>query len=79
MENNIHELHFDVKINSTKGVVAFLSSTFNNETEVLIKDGSNKTVSQASEAIRQAMMKHKNERYSRYYWLRMGLWWRKNL
>lgn len=66
MENNIHELHFDIKIDNRKGVVTFLSSSFNGEETVLIPDGSTKTVSNASEAIRQVIMDHKKERYSRY-------------
>lgn len=65
-DNNIHSINFNVKMDSAKGVVTYLETSFNGEKEVLIKEGSRKTVSQASEAIRQTLMEHKNERYSRY-------------
>jgi hypothetical protein len=65
-DNNIHSINFNVKMNSIKGVVTYLETSFNGEKEVLIKDGSMKTVSQASEEIRKTLMNHKSERYSRY-------------
>ena len=66
MDSNIHELQFSVKVNSDKGIVTYLETSFNGEKTVLIEDGSRKTISQASELIRQTLMDHKKERYSRY-------------
>ena len=62
MASNIHNIHFDVEIDSDKGIVTSLKSTFNGEETVLIPDGSRKTVSVASEAIRQTIMEHKKDR-----------------
>ena len=66
MANDMHQIQFNVNIDSSKGVVTYLDSIFNGEKTILIPAGSNKTVSNASEAIRMTIMDHKKNRYSRY-------------
>lgn len=64
--SNKVRLEFTVEMDTEKGVVTYVDTTVNNGEKVVNIDKKRVTVSQASEIIRNTMMEHKRNRYSRY-------------